>query len=477
MATKSEKKVVIVGASSAGLFAAYLLAKEGHQVKVFEKSFQIGLPRRTLIVTNKFQEFLGIESEEVTINKIKYMKLSSNGKSVTIELKPPDLVIEREKLINLLAKKAEKEGAKIFPNREVISLNYNNQNPRRDEKKEQDGRSHKFDAKLIVKFRNLQTGEIEEYFSDYLIGADGCHSVIRRIIANKKINGQREGWNLSDGQYEQMEEFNCETWQQIKPNSFEMKAIFQIRVTWEKLKEVYFDPQVCEVWFEPEKTKYFFWLIPESAKIVTIGSIADSMAESKKILTNFLKEKRFNNDNIQVIEEQAGLVPFPTSTKWFKLKSKDNFCNYYEFSNQDKIKDYVTFRKKIFLVGDAAGEVKASTFGGVVSGLRGAKAVAETILGISSGMREYNRLNRELLLHYRLRQILNYFRAKEYKKLLSYLEKNIGVKRILSSYNRDEFSQALPLILRRNIFFILMALRIVARAMIKLLFVKYRIIN
>ena len=51
-------KVTIIGASISGLFTAYLLAKEGIDVEVYERGDALGWPPRTLIVTNKISEVL-----------------------------------------------------------------------------------------------------------------------------------------------------------------------------------------------------------------------------------------------------------------------------------------------------------------------------------------------------------------------------------------------------------------------------------
>ena len=89
----------------------------------------------------------------------------------------------------------------------------------------------------------------------------------------------------------------------------------------------------------------------------------------------------------------------------------------------------------VYLVGDAAGQVKVTTVGGIVTGLRGALGVAEAILngGASSELRA---LRRELDLHLLLRRSLHEFQQSDYSRLVDSL--NDATKQSLAEYSRDE---------------------------------------
>ena len=90
----------------------------------------------------------------------------------------------------------------------------------------------------------------------------------------------------------------------------------------------------------------------------------------------------------------------------------------------------------IYLVGDAAAQVKVTTVGGLVTGLRGAKAAANAILQRGNYLKELRPLRRELSLHLLLRSVLNRFRSTDYDRLLGLLnEKTIH---LLGRYNRDQ---------------------------------------
>ena len=88
----------------------------------------------------------------------------------------------------------------------------------------------------------------------------------------------------------------------------------------------------------------------------------------------------------------------------------------------------------VYLVGDAAGQVKVTTVGGIVTGFRGALGVAQAIL--NRGSRELRTLRRELDLHLLLRRSLHDFQQADYSRLVDLL--NAPAKRSLADYSRDE---------------------------------------
>lgn len=95
----------------------------------------------------------------------------------------------------------------------------------------------------------------------------------------------------------------------------------------------------------------------------------------------------------------------------------------------------------VYLIGDAAAQVKVTTVGGLVTGLRGARAAANAILRGANYMKEQRSLRRELSLHLLIRNMLNHFGGADYDRLLELLnEKTI---RLLGIYNRDQATRIL----------------------------------
>jgi flavin-dependent dehydrogenase len=164
------------------------------------------------------------------------------------------------------------------------------------------------------------------------------------------------------------------------------------------------------VWFQPEDTPYFYWLIPESAQQAAVGFVAEEGKSARLKLERFLARQ-----GLEILQMQAARIPAYSSAtqQWRKLAGAD-----------------------VYLVGDAAAQVKVTTVGGLVTGLRGAKAAANAILRRTNYLSELKPLRRELGLHLLIRSVLNGFQAKDYDRLLGLLnEKTI---RILGHYHRDQ---------------------------------------
>lgn len=347
-------KILIIGASTPGLFAAYLLAKAGVQVEVYERSKVLGAPLRTLIVTSKISDVLGFVPDAAIVNQVTYVELFSKSRSARLKLSQPDLIIERGQLIELLARKAEGAGARIIRN--VSFLNF-----------------AQLGGKVIAVFNDLETGRQHHVSADVLVGADGAFSAVSRA-ANR--------------------------------NGHLRTALLQARVP--QPRRVRRD--TFQVWFDTARTKYFYWLIPESEGVAAVGLIAGDARQAGASLKSFLHE-----NDLQPLDFQSAMVPM------------------HKFEDAPGVS---RVGRNVFLIGDAAAQVKVTTVGGVVTGLRGAKAVAEVVLNGSD--EEMRALKRELDLHLFLRRLLDGFTDADYDALLGLLEGNL--KAVLAGRSRDELA-------------------------------------
>ena len=89
-------------------------------------------------------------------------------------------------------------------------------------------------------------------------------------------------------------------------------------------------------------------------------------------------------------------------------------------------------------MGDAAGQVKVTTIGGVVTGLWGARAVAQAIVEGQAYDAALGRARWELDLHWLMRAVLNRFSDDDYDALLGLL--NGKTLELLRTYNRDQLT-------------------------------------
>ena len=372
--SRMKKDVAIIGGSSAGFFAAYLLAGRSCYVRVYEKEEDIHLSPRTLIVTSYMQDLMGSLCESMVINRIGRFELFANGRIATISLRRPDLVIDRSKVIQRLAAQAEANGAKVLAGHRFLNLKPN-------------GKGLAFTVSLNG------GGDLVEESADILVGADGAFSTVAKS----------GGWPK-------------------QPTVPLFQAIVELP------KDMPSD--ATRVWFIPEDTPYFYWLIPHSPTQGVIGLIGEEGQEIRGSLERFI-EKR----GLVPIEFQSARIPL--YTRWIP--------------NHRKIGESL-----VYLVGDAAGHVKVSTMGGIVTGFRGALGVAEAILNGGSS-REFRVLRRELDCHKLIRRVLHDFTQADYARLLDML--NLSTKRSLSVLTRDETGKLLLHAFLRQPRLLLLALR------------------
>lgn len=345
--------IAVVGGSAAGLFAASLLARRGVPVRVFERIETLEPAERTLIVTHRMRELLGKAGEGAIVNEIRRFELFTDGRMATVPLKHPDLIIERRTLIQRLAEEARQAGASVELGRRFHSLHPN-------------GRG------LILEVERTSDGAREEIHAPTIIGADGALSRVARA----------SGWAPL-------------------PTVPLVQAIVRLP------KDMAAD--TSRVWFIPQDTPYFIWLVPESAERGALGIIGETGPETRRALENFMAKKGF-----EPIEFQGARIP--VYTKWIPVHRRVG-------------------NGSVYLAGDAAGQVKVSTVGGIVTGLRGALGVAQAILNRGAS-RELQALRRELDVHLLLRKSLHDFQQADYSLLVDLL--NDPARQSLAEYTRDE---------------------------------------
>ncbi len=347
------RNVAVVGGSAAGLFTASILARSGVAVRVFERVETLEPAARTLIVTNHMRTLLGRAAEGSIVNEIRRFELFTDGRTANVALKRPDLIIERRALIQGLAEEAQKAGAKLELGHRFHALHPN-------------GRG------IILEVERCANGEREEVRAQTIVGGDGASSRVARAA----------GWSPL-------------------PTVPLVQAIVNLP------KDM--SPDTARVWFVPEDTPYFYWLIPESPTRGALGLIGEHGPDTRRHLERFLEKRK-----LEPIEFQGARIPVYTG--WVPVKR--------DVGNGS-----------VYVVGDAAGQVKVTTVGGIVTGFRGALGVAEAILnGGASG--ELRSLRRELNLHLLLRRSLHDFQQSDYSRLVDLL--NAPAIQSLGEYSRDE---------------------------------------
>ena len=365
-------EVVVVGGSAAGLYTAAAVARGGRRVRVLESKPCFDPPDRTLIVTSHFRNQLGVAARESIINEIRRFELYTDGRSAQIALSKPDLIIERSRLIPALAREAESSGAKLSFDTRFLGMGPNSNGLRLDTE---------------------TGGRREELHAASVVGADGATSRVARTAG----------------------------WPPIETVPL-MQAIVRL-------------PKDCpvdttRVWFVPDDTPYFYWLVPESSERGALGVIGEQGSDTKRRFERFLEKK-----HLEPLEWQGARIP--VYRKWVPVRKR--------VGNGD-----------VYLVGDAAAQVKVSTVGGIVTGFRGALGVAQSILHHGRSA-ELSALRRELSTHWLIRRTLHHFKQKDYSQLVDLLD--ASTRASLGEINRDESTRLLWNVIRRQPQLVLLGLR------------------
>jgi len=301
---------------------------------------------------------LGEVGERAIINEIRKFELFTDGRAAQVPLDRPDLIIERSQLIRGLAEQAQSHGAKVSFGNRFMSLESNG-------------------TGLRVGVERARDARTEELHADVVVGADGALSRV----------AQAAGWPR-------------------QPTVPLVQAIVRIP------SDMAMD--TVRVWFVPDDTPYFYWLIPESRERAVLGLIGEDGQETRRCLERFMEKRGFTPLGFQGAR-------IPVYDRWTPVERRVG-------------------AGRVFLVGDAAGQVKVSTVGGIVTGFRGALGVSDAILNEGES-RELRSLRRELDLHRLIRRTIHQFKQADYSRLVDLM--NDSTRRSLSQYTRDEAGRVL----------------------------------
>jgi flavin-dependent dehydrogenase len=354
----SARRVAVIGGSTSGFFTASLLGRAGCSVEVLERAEELDPTPRTLIVTSHMRTLLGEVGERAVINEIRKFELFTDGRAAQVPLDRPDLIIERSRLIRGLSEQAQSWGAKLSFGKRFVSLESNGNG-------------------LRVGVERTRDARTDELHADVVVGADGALSRVAHAA----------GW----------------------PRQTTVPLVqAMVRIP----SDMSFD--TVRVWFVPDDTPYFYWLIPESRERAVVGLIGEDGQETRRCLERFMEKRGFTALGFQGAR-------IPVYDRWTPVERRVG-------------------AGRVFLVGDAAGQVKVSTVGGIVTGFRGALGVSEAILN-GGESRELRSLRRELDWHLLIRRTIHQFKQADYSRLVDLM--NASTRRSLSHYTRDEAARVL----------------------------------
>ena len=198
-----------------------------------------------------------------------------------------------------------------------------------------------------------------------------------------------------------------------------------------RIKAKFYDHKAA-MYFNPKWKQLFGWIVPEGNRIYRIG-IA-SAKDVNKYFKHFLNV--LNIDIKDRIDQQGGIIPYGVMNKL-------------AFDN-------------ILLLGDAAGQVKATTGGGIIMLLTAAKYASNCIHRCFEDENFSKRLiqkyyekscsqtiGRELKLHFIIRLIIENFRSKDFEIFFKIIKEN-KIEHLVTFYGDMDFPKALIAKLLQN---------------------------
>ncbi len=194
----------------------------------------------------------------------------------------------------------------------------------------------------------------------------------------------------------------------IFPKLFEKNFVqaFQVKAAGK------FDKEFVELHFGEFAPGFFAWVVPESSNVARIGLAVSPGKNAGDSMKEFLKKKM---PNIRILSKGSALIPIAPPAK--ELVSGN-----------------------AMLVGDAAAQTKATTGGGIIFGLKAAKACSETIsnhLKHKKPLTDYSKnlqaVNKDLAMHWKLYSYINGLNPRQFDSLIA-KAKNAGVEEFLAEY-------------------------------------------
>ena len=148
--------ISIIGAGPAGSYLAYLLAKEGKDVSVYEEHNTIGNPVQcTGIVTHSIENFFRLKNDVIAKRLDKVIVISGSKK---ISVNVDEIVMWRNKFDQFVAQMAQDAGAKFHLNHHFVGLY----------------------GKNSIKIKDRKSYKIKNINTDIIIGADGPYSAVAK---------------------------------------------------------------------------------------------------------------------------------------------------------------------------------------------------------------------------------------------------------------------------------------------------------
>lgn len=111
-------KVAIVGAGIIGLYLAWKLGREGHQVTVFEKKSRPGAKVCSCLISERVRQFIPFDNSLIE-NRINFCQIHFPKKTIRLRFQPAHLAVNRPCLEAALLGLCQKQGVNFLLGQEI----------------------------------------------------------------------------------------------------------------------------------------------------------------------------------------------------------------------------------------------------------------------------------------------------------------------------------------------------------------------
>ncbi len=227
-----------------------------------------------------------------------------------------------------------------------------------------------------LQFKDNGTGRRVYAPTDFVVGADGPNSAVAQQFG---IFGQREFF-------------------------FGVQAVAKGE----------FDPSAYQAYFGNRFAPGLFaWVVPEDKKTARIGvAVRNNPRQYFDIFFKELNEKC--NKKIKIKAWQGGVIPIHDSNLPTEIENK------------------------VFLLGDAAAQVKATTLGGIIPGLKAAECLARS-MATGEGYEKLwkKRIGQDLWLHLQMRKVMDKLSDKDWNSLIKLMGQE-KITSVLEKHDREK---------------------------------------
>ncbi|MBI2147001.1 NAD(P)/FAD-dependent oxidoreductase [Candidatus Woesearchaeota archaeon] len=373
--SSSEKQVTIVGAGPVGCYLGHLLSKEGVPTTIIEDNAVIGSPEQCTGLFNINLDEFIKPKKDHVLNMIKGAALCCGKASVEIKAKEEKAYVYDRIKFDQYLASLAMASGAAILTKTRFA-SYTNHTAAGHTAAANTARSSAGRNNSSIQLQLLSENKPITRETSLLVGADGPNSAVAKSAG---IFGSRRYWIGN-----------------------------QVFLA---MKKPWFDKELAYLFFDKKYHEDFFaWVVPMDEYTAKVGTA--SYKNSAAYLGSFLKDKFAG---ATIIGRQGGLIPYYDPALPCQ---KEN---------------------DVFLVGDAAFQVKATTGGGIVPGFAAAQQLKDAV---AHETYDYGKrmaaVRRNLWLHLMMRKKMNRFSDKDYEELISTLGRP-PVHRILAAQGDNDY--------------------------------------